>query len=154
MKQTESKPQAYIADLDGTINDNCYHYHYGQDGEMDLDNFEVMEVLKNLSIGAEIFIVTGRSDKYRILTEYWLKKFDVPYHSLKMKPDGYKGCGIEWKAGVFKTISNEYEVMGIFEDRLDHAIAWRKLGYTVFDVGGHMFNFMGWKRKALNFIFR
>lgn len=37
-------------------------------------------------LGATIHLITARAEKYRQITESWLKKEGMPYHSLQMSP--------------------------------------------------------------------
>jgi hypothetical protein len=88
-----------IVDIDGTIADNMHRQSvleaepknwdaFFMECHLDLPIEPVIEIVRLLSLSREILIVTGRPQKYRQLTMFWLKKHNIPWHHLYMRPEG------------------------------------------------------------------
>lgn len=92
----------YLFDLDGTLANLEHRLHHISDGNKDWDAFydaciddepihEVIMLAKSLAgyaEGAEIWIVSGRSDRVMEQTALWLQMHHVPHHALIMRRDG------------------------------------------------------------------
>lgn len=134
-----------IFDLDGTIADNEHRRHLVADGHTDWDTFyencgqdlpvwSVITIMRLLwAVGDTIVILSGRSDVVRIKTKRWLKRYDVPYHLLMMRPKGDstpdEELKKEWLSGYDKT-----EIRCVFDDRQKVVDMWRAEGLTCLQV--------------------
>lgn len=88
-----------IFDIDGTISDAAHRVHHAQ--MKDWDTFQSLahedpvivkmaDLMRVLSMSANIILLTGRNEKYRHITKQWLKdaSLDYAYEELIMRPDG------------------------------------------------------------------
>ena len=144
-----------IFDIDGTISDCAHREEYAKAKDWDgfhercLDDpiiIAVADLLKTLSLHAEILLVTGRPEKYRQHTYEWLSKANLLAHvsGLLMRGnDDYR------KASALKLelLSEHFgdeeaalkRVWLIVEDNDSVSEAYRNKGYTVLQsaVGGY-----------------
>ena len=93
----------YCYDLDGVICEDC---------DLQVGTQEYADFLKNAKL---LFspskdnindIVTGRTEEYREITEEWLKKNNIHYNNLIIKPISLKGVKNtpKYKADYFKSV--------------------------------------------------
>lgn len=135
----ESKPMAYIFDLDGTlfrmVGRSPFAYHRVLEDEV-IEN--VARVARILSAHAEIIFVTGRDEVCRELSKQALKgaQFNVVDH-LYMRYEGDTETPDQnLKLELFnKHIRNNFNVVGVFDDRRKVCKMWEDLGLTLFRVG-------------------
>ena len=134
--------RAIIFDIDGTLAVMGDRSPY--DGEkvwMDTPNTDVRAALAFYwDMGVRVIIVSGRDEVYREVTEKWLGENGIPYHALYMRPTepGQKREDSIIKYELFnKHIRpEEYNILGVFDDRHRVLRMWRKLGLTTFHVNG------------------
>lgn len=99
-----------IFDIDGTISDASHRIQHAQ--AKDWDTFQslahedpvivkVADLMRVLSMSANIILLTGRNEKYRHITKQWLKdaSLDYAYEELLMRPDGDYTPDVEMKIG-------------------------------------------------------
>jgi len=140
----------YIFDLDGTIALNEHRQHYlPKEGKKDWVAWNkacvddtihhgVVEIMHALSMaGQKCHIITGRSAVVRKQTVLWLKKHNIPFGTLMMRPgmDHRDDCII--KLEMLRAVESMYpgdKVIAIFEDRQKVVNMWRKEGYTCLQV--------------------
>ena len=89
-----------VFDMDGTLSDCSWRmdlvpepggdwHPFQSAAKDDPPLLQVIAISGALQIaGMDIFICTGRSERYRELTEDWLARYCVPYRELLMRPDG------------------------------------------------------------------
>ena len=144
-----------IFDLDGTLADITSRRELSikDNGKMDWDTFfnpkfislddpntPVIKMAQMLhSQGFKIVIFSGRSKATKDATKDWLKKHDVPFDLLKMRPTGK-----DWhfmKDSLLKSIwlkelfdNPTEEIFVVFDDRNQVVDMWRDNGLTVFQV--------------------
>jgi FMN phosphatase YigB (HAD superfamily) len=144
-----------IFDLDGTLADITSRRELSikDNGKMDWDTFfnpkfislddpntSVIKMAQMLhSQGFKIVIFSGRSKATKDATKDWLKKHDVPFDLLKMRPTGK-----DWhfmKDSLLKSIwlkelfdNPTEEIFAVFDDRNQVVEMWRDNGLTVFQV--------------------
>lgn len=88
-----------IFDIDGTISDTAHRVHHAQ--MKDWDTFQSLahedpvivkmaDLMRMLSLSANVILLTGRNEKYRHVTKQWLAdaSLDYAYEELLMRPDG------------------------------------------------------------------
>lgn len=85
-----------ITDLDGTLCNIDHRVDYAKAGLWeefhqrcydDLAHPEVAEFLQHIGKHFELLAVTGRNDKWRLITQTWLNEHEIPIDALLMRPD-------------------------------------------------------------------
>jgi phosphoglycolate phosphatase-like HAD superfamily hydrolase len=137
----------YVFDLDGTICNTSHRKQYVQTKPKNWDawnaglvndkpNNAVIEVLHSLfHMGFGILLVSGRSEDYREQTKEWLEKYDVFYDELYMRKSKDLRADDIIKDEIADVLQNNYNIMGVFDDRKRVVDMWIKRGIFVFDVG-------------------
>jgi len=122
-----------ICDLDGTLALFGDKNPYERDFENDILNKTVALILQNLT--DNLIILSGRSDKFQIVTEEWLAKNDVFYRKLYMRKEGdvRRDCVVKKEMFDF-FIKNRYSPILILDDRNQVVELWRSMGLTCFQV--------------------
>lgn len=127
--QDTSLPKAIICDLDGTLallkdrspfdGDRC---------EFDELNVPVANLIKNYKLlGYSVLLVSGREDKYKLQTEYFLVRYEIPYDALLMRKSLDYRKDAEIKKEIFdESINNKYNVELVLDDRNQVVDFWRK----------------------------
>lgn len=134
-----------ICDLDGTLALDTHRNHHiaKPKGERDWDtyfslcggdelNVPVAHLLRHLCVSHHIVILTGRIDKVRAETIAWLERHGIPYNALIMRPTDNRLDDHIWKIGM--AIDVREDVVFVLEDRKRVVDAWRKAGFTCFQV--------------------
>lgn len=134
------KPGAYLVDIDGTVALMGSRSPYATNPEdylNDNPNWEVLRTVESLAAaGWEIVFLSGRSSEFRAVTEEWLSLFVWDPYQLIMRPEGDKRPDYIVKYELFdKHIRNQYDVIGVFDDRPSVLRMWRRIGLTTFQVG-------------------
>lgn len=127
---------AYIFDMDGTLaimDRNPYAWDLV---DQDLPNPYVVHMAKTLSDHGAIIILSGRDGCCRDLTEKWLKIHEVPYQELHMRTPNDNRKDSVIKEELYRSkIQYRYNIMGVFDDRLQVCELWYSLGLPLFRVG-------------------
>ena len=138
IKYTQGLPDCVLVDMDGTLSIPLGRspFDTGRSNKDPL-NEPVGKVVNFLPPFVLVFIVTGREEKYREVTEKWLAKNNIRHDSLHMRVDGDKRPDTEVKKEIFNNcFSGKYNVLFILEDRARVTKMYRKeLNLTVFQVG-------------------
>ena len=144
-----------IFDLDGTLAliDSRREISIGDDGKMDWDTFfnpkmislddpntpviKMTQMFK--SQGFKVLIFSGRSGRTLNATMDWLKKHDVPFDKLMMRPLDKKSHFMkdsDLKQGWLddSDIVDKDDVFAVFDDRNQVVDMWRDNGLQVFQV--------------------
>jgi len=93
-----------------------------------MDVIHVLDAL--ITDGHKVVFCTARSEKYRNVTKKWLKKQDIKYEQLLMRPLADKRQDWEVKQSM-NLLFNE-EVLCVFEDKPSCIKMWRDNGFTTF----------------------
>lgn len=139
--------KAYIFDIDGTLADCTHRLHYIYSENKDWDTFhnsadkdrpiiETIECAKALKVaGYEILIVTGRPDSSKHITVKWLLDNGINFDRIYMRKEGDHIPDFVLKKNIYDSeIKNDYEVLGVFEDRRNVVDMWRSLGIRCYHV--------------------
>lgn len=151
----------YIFDLDGTLSNPAHRLHLisGEDiDKVDWDAFHqasiddepilgVISMMMNLaSIGAEIRIWTGRSEKVKTATALWLSSHtkvsaDVMKQALYMRPEGNTDAGWAMKEKWLHALplQDRMRIFGAFDDNSSVAEMFRRNGITCFQVANNKY---------------
>jgi predicted kinase len=127
-------PVAWLVDIDGTLAlmstaagaRTPFEWH--RVGE-DAPNPAVVDLVRALSAGAAIVVMSGRDESCRTLTEQWLAKHEVPYDGLFMRPAGDSRKDSIVKQELFSTqVASRWAVRGVIDDRQQVVEMWRAMG--------------------------
>jgi hypothetical protein len=136
-----------IFDLDGTLALVDHRRHYVTNGNQQWDEFHkacvndeanwpVIHTLMSLfRSGADVFIVSGRSDLVRLETEDWLLKHGIPFDGLIMRKHGdYTPDDILKLSWMNDGTIPKHRIKMVFDDRDKVVKMWREQGITCFQV--------------------
>lgn len=140
--------KAIIVDLDGTLVNIDHRLQYVKDKDQkdwngffkdistDTPNVAVYDMIMAMRCaGYTILLVSGREEKWRNDTESWLKKFDIPYDWLLMRPFGDYRDDTELKEEIYtRYIQPYFRVSFCVDDRPSVCRKWRELGLTCFQI--------------------
>jgi predicted kinase len=153
LSKKAKKRKAYIVDIDGTIAD-CTGIRDPYDGDRCTEDrviHNTIQVLKALKGNwlkrifnpVTIIYLSGRENKWRTGTLAWLKKHKVPFDGhlyMRTTNDNRKDSIV--KAELFYDyVAENFDVQGVFDDRLQVCHMWYKLGLFVFNVNQGLKNF-------------
>lgn len=145
------RPNAVIYDMDGTLCDvrpvrhhvraeegksrNFHAFHV--ESEFCPPNIHVLEMAKETKeLGLSVVIVTAREERYRALTDRWLKKHGVEYDTLITRPYGDQRPDYETKKDILAQVSKYYRVVHAVDDNPNVLTLWREHGIAVTEVPG------------------
>jgi len=131
-----TKPKAYIFDIDGTLakmkNRSAYDWH--KVGE-DTVNEPVRQTLEALAKAEfTIIIFTGRDGVCEQETLDWLEAHDITCDLFDIRPSGNVENDAIIKQRMFDKVKDNYNILGVFDDRNRVVEMWRSLGLTCFQV--------------------
>ena len=128
---------AVIFDIDGTL------AHMTSRGPFDLDKvdrdsinpFVAEQVKFHRNEGRKILIVTGRESYSKELTLEWLNFYGIEFDEIFMRPDGDHRRDTIIKKEIYKDkIEGKYNILGVYDDRLQVLEMWTKEGLFTFNV--------------------
>ena len=144
-----------IFDLDGTLADITKRREMStkENGKIDWEifftpeniwfdkpNVPVIEMVKILSQKHRIVILSGRSKATKQETVRWLKKFEVPFDVIKMRPTTKEWLFMpddelkkHWLDTLFSG-DKKNNILCVFDDRDKVVKMWRENGLTCFQV--------------------
>ena len=133
---------AVIFDIDGTLAVMGDRSPYdGAAVWKDTPNHDVATAL-TMHVEAQhtVYIVSGRDEVYREVTEKWLDSHGIKYDALLMRPteEGNKREDSIIKHELFNKHIRPlgYRILGVYDDRHRVLRMWRELGLTTFHVNG------------------
>ncbi len=126
--------QAIICDLDGTLALLDGRHPYDPETvASDRLNEVVAFILKR--VGKPTFLVSGRFEKYRQETEEWLKKHNIRYKELFMRPDQDMRPDTELKKDIYERFfKGVYDINFVLDDRNKMVKGWRDMGLVCLQV--------------------
>ena len=147
----EDRPNAVIFDMDGTLCDvrpvrryvrsenskerNFHAFHV--ESEYCPPNLHVLNMSKEVTdAGLKTVIVTARDDKYRPLTERWLKKHGVDYDHIVTRPSGDHRPDYDVKREILRDVSQHYNVVHAVDDNPAVLRLWKEEGISTTIVPG------------------
>lgn len=145
IKQDESLPHCIICDIDGNLSLFKNKNPYDRDFENDICSEPVKDVIYNYCLShpaSKIIFLSGRSDRYRDVTEKWLyeKVIDVPHSpivefELHMRKEGDSRNDMILKKELFEAyVQGKYCVDYILDDRKSVKQLWVSMNLFVFDT--------------------
>lgn len=134
-----TKPAAYIFDIDGTLAHNDGHRSFYDYSNVigDEAHEHVVSVAKALSYdGYYVLVVTGRKAEAVADTVYWMDAHDVPFDVIHARDDGDDRPDAIVKYEILRDkIAPHFNVMGVFDDRPSVCEMWRNVDVPTFQVG-------------------
>lgn len=142
-----------LVDLDGTLADVSEFEFFVQGNSRNFDAFHrasmrapvnplLLSVLKSLhQLGIEVRIVTGRTERWREATEFWLQTRGVPYEEMLMRPTIYSLPDLQLKSEFLVKIRQYSEPIIAFDDRPEILNLWQSNGIPTVYVAGTMNQF-------------
>jgi hypothetical protein len=141
----------YLVDIDGTLADLTHRLHFIEQKPADWDSFfaacpddkpihDVIDTINQLGKSAVLIMVTGRSEKVRVQTEYWLNQYISGWQGLYMRREGDHRQDDVIKGELLdqilsdKRIGDLGQITGVFEDRQQVVDMYRARGLRVFQV--------------------
>lgn len=139
------KKECLIFDIDGTLSDIKHRkdhltkkdwFKFFSLMEFDAVRVNVRNAFYNLYPPLPRILVTGRHERYRTVTEKWLKQHEIcGYSDLYMRGDSDYRKDYEVKKDIyFEKIEPFYDVKIILEDRTGVVEMWRSLGLECWQV--------------------
>lgn len=133
--QNDLLPDAIICDIDGTIAlmDGRNPYVPTMTDKL---NFPVSDIIaKEFWDETAIILVSGRSEKYREVTEKWLDKHNVKYDKLIMREFGDNRPDEVIKREIYlQQINNKFYIKYVLDDRDKVVRMWRDEGLLCLQV--------------------
>ncbi|MEU6315146.1 RNA ligase [Streptomyces sp. NPDC047014] len=131
-------PTAVMCDIDGTLalTGDRGPYDFTR-CELDLLNASVRHALDAFrrADGDVIVLLSGRSEEYRVQTEAWLRRHEVPYDELWMRARGDTRRDDVVKAELFDAhVRHRYAVRVSLDDRDRVVAVWRRMGLPTWQV--------------------
>jgi len=127
-----------IADLDGTLCDSNHRMHLFREKRYDEFNSRACEdapienicnmirSLKNSDPSeVKVIIMTAREEKWRNKTVDWLKRYDIPWDLLHMRPNGDQRSDWQVKEEMFLLKHCNKNIWFAIEDRKECVNMWR-----------------------------
>lgn len=130
-------PEAVLFDIDGTLahmeGRNPYDWHRVFE---DSPNPIVIEQAKyHKEKGRRLILLSGRDEECRKLTLDWLEFHGIIPDDLFMRPLGSYEKDSIVKQRIYETeIKDRYNVMAVYDDRLQVIEMWNRMGLFVFNV--------------------
>ena len=136
------KMKTIIFDMDGTLSNPSHRQHFMNKEKKDWSSFYVaaahdepnkeileMYLMYKMNPEYETVIVTGRPEKYRLLTIQWMNKHDIPMSEIYMRPDGDFQQDYTLKSGIYNKLTEEgHNIVLAIDDRQQVVDMWRAQG--------------------------
>ncbi|MBG0818751.1 AAA family ATPase [Planomonospora sp. ID82291] len=130
--------RAVLADMDGTLALMTGRSPYDASRvHEDVPNVPVVAAVRAAyAAGAEIVVMSARSDVCRQATVAWLEEhLGVPFQGPFMRREGDRRPDATVKAEMFdEHVRDVFDVLYVLDDRDRVVAAWRRMGLTVFQV--------------------
>lgn len=138
----KENPNCIIFDVDGTLAHMNGRSPYNMKAVgKDKPDPSTVEIAKRLSIVDNltdeppyIIICTGRDETALPNTAKWLKKHDVVYDQIMARPINDNRADWIVKEEMWRKLATTYNIIGMFDDRLQVVRRARSLGLKVFNV--------------------
>jgi predicted kinase len=137
-------PDCILVDLDGTLALFGNKNPYDRDFENDELNTKVRDIIRSYinyriekmpSKNFHYIIISGRSEKFRKVTDFWLNKYHLCPTFLLMRKEGDNRKDVIVKEEMFNAyIRGKLNPLFVIDDRNSVVSFWRSLGLTVFQV--------------------
>lgn len=140
----DSLPTAVIFDIDGTLalmgKRGAFDWHLV---DRDDPNHVVAEHTRfHKSAGRKIILVSGRDESCREMTENWLKFYEIQFDELLMRrANDFRKDTVVKKEIYENSIKDKYNLLCVYDDRLQVLQTWYDLGVFTFNVNQGLHDF-------------
>ena len=135
-----------IVDIDGTLADVTHRLHHVRGKRKKWKKFfasmsedrpvkEVVAHVVELARDHNIYVVSGRPDDYRSITEQWLKLHGISYKALYMRRAGDYRADDDVKQDILNAHLDKSKIVLVIEDRPRVIRMWKRNGLKVMEVG-------------------
>lgn len=150
------KSRIVVVDLDGTLCNSAHREHLARAGQWEEfhsllgddepwpDVQQLINMLVNDPFAGDVIGLTGRNERYRMMSVKWLAKHRIYLDDLLMRPDKSYQSDHELKPAMLnayleKNGKTHADVWFILEDRDKVVEAWRNLGHNCWQTrpGGY-----------------
>lgn len=108
----------------------------------DVNEIVVEQLQFHKSKGRKIFVVTGRDEVCREITTDWLELHGIQFDEMYMRPkDDYRKDTIIKKEIYQNEVVGKYNLLCVYDDRLQVCRTWNDLGIFVFTVNQGLHEF-------------
>jgi len=136
LKQNKRFPEAVLFDIDGTLAfmNNRGPFEWDKVDRDDLNESVAEQIKFHKSLGRKIILLSGRDEEAREKTEYWLNFYGIEYDELLMRPkDNWEKDNVIKKRIFNQNLLNRYNVICVYDDRLQVVKMWYELGIFCFN---------------------
>jgi predicted kinase len=133
----EDKPSAYLCDIDNSLaimgNRSPFDWH-----RVGIDKVnESLKIIINelYAKGYSIILLSGRDEVCRMETVEWLNANGINYNRLEMRKENDNRKDSIVKKELFDRIKGDYNILGVFDDRLSVCRMWHSLNLPLFRIG-------------------
>jgi len=130
------RPGAWLVDIDGTLahksDRSPFDWHRVGEDSLNLPVHQIVCAI--VRFGLEVVILSGRDSVCRPETEEWLKRHRVPHSGLLMRPEGDHRKDSIVKRELLDEVSENWNVLGVLDDRNQVVKMWREVGLPCFQV--------------------
>ena len=130
-------PSAVIFDIDGTLAlmKNRGPYSWEKVFNDDINLIVAEQVNYHKSRGRKIILVSGRDEVCRKETQDWLEFYEISYDELHMRTKDDQRKDTIVKRELYQNhIEGKYNVLCVYDDRLQVLEMWNNLGIFAFNV--------------------
>jgi len=136
LKQDSRLPEAVLFDIDGTIAlmGNRSPYDWDKVDRDDVNNVVAEQIKFHKSLGRNIILLSGRDEAAREKTIEWLDFYGINFDQLLMrKADDFRKDNVVKKEIFNQSLLNRYNVICVYDDRLQVVKMWYELGIFCFN---------------------
>ena len=138
-----NRPGWVICDIDGTVSDSRPRQPHLDGPEPDWESFfaasgtdeplpDGLALALELAALGSLMWLTGRPDRYREITEQWLRAQKLPTAPLRMRPEGDMRPAVQFKAERIGQLAVDYQIGLIVDDDDQVVAALREAGWPVY----------------------
>lgn len=136
LNQDKRLPEAVLFDIDGTIAlmGNRSPYDWDKVDKDDVNDVVVEQIKFHKSLGRNIILLSGRDEAAREKTIEWLDFYEIKFDKLLMrKADDFRKDNVVKKEIFNQNILNNYNVICVYDDRLQVVKMWSEIGVFCFN---------------------
>lgn len=137
-------PDAVVFDIDGTLAHigNRSVFDWMKVYVDDVNPIVAEQMAFHRSKGRKIIIMTGRDAVCRKVTEEWLEMYCLVFDVMFMRPEGNNQKDTVIKRNMYEQeIKGKYNLLCVYDDRLQVIREWAKLGVFVFGCNQGLIEF-------------
>jgi len=131
-------------DIDGTLAliKNRGPFSWDKVFNDDLNQIVSEHIKFHNSVGRKIILISGRDEVCRKETQDWLEFYGIPYDELHMRTKDDQRKDTIIKRELYENhIQGKYNVLCVYDDRLQVLEMWNNLGIFAFNVNQGLIDF-------------